>query len=64
MHLVCRARHSCEQTPARYTSMRPSPVQGETAKASCTGRHQGRGCKRGSTTEEASSTDLRQGRDR
>ena len=32
---VCKARPSCEQPPARYTSMRPSAIQSETAKARC-----------------------------
>ena len=30
---VCKARQSCEQAPARHTSVKPSAIQGETAKA-------------------------------
>ena len=56
---ICWARNSCEQVPARYTSMRPSAIQTETAWASCEeapDKLQGRGCKKGNTTHGASST--------
>ena len=48
----CKARQSCEQAPARHTSIKPSPIQGETAKGrseKAPAKLLGRYCKKGNS---------------